>query len=206
MPQIHQSLIAVMRDMEAIGKDKVNQAQKFKFRGIDDIYNAIHPLLAKHGIVTCPCVSKSEYGEMQSKSGGTMVHVKLLVEYDFVAEDGSSLHVGPIASEALDSGDKASNKAMAFAHKYAILQTFCIPTEDVAEGDKDSPKIADKAKKDDSQLYQQLLASIQAAKNHAELEAVVPLINSAKAKLTPIEMGSIREGYARVQKELPQDT
>ena len=34
----------------------------------------------------------------------------------------------------MDSGDKATNKAMSAAYKYAALQTFCIPTE----GDNDA--------------------------------------------------------------------
>jgi hypothetical protein len=36
--------------------------------------------------------------------------------------------------EAMDSGDKSSNKAMSAAYKYAAFQAFCIPTE----GDNDA--------------------------------------------------------------------
>src|SRR5690606_33179119 len=65
--------------------------------------------------------------------GGSMLHVKLKVEYDFLAADGSRCTVGPVWGEALDTSDKASNKALAFAHKYAMMQTFTIPTEDTRE-------------------------------------------------------------------------
>ncbi len=40
----------------------------------------------------------------------------------------------------MDSGDKASNKALSIAMKYALLQVFCIPTEDAKDPDADSPK------------------------------------------------------------------
>jgi len=42
--------------------------------------------------------------------------------------DGS-LHTVTMFGEAMDSADKATNKAMSAAYKYACLQAFCIPTE-----------------------------------------------------------------------------
>jgi hypothetical protein len=63
------------------------------------------------------------------------------MEYDFFAEDGSKVTVGPIPAEGLDSGDKATNKALSAALKYALIQTFSVPTEDMAEADLDSPEI-----------------------------------------------------------------
>ncbi len=45
--------------------------------------------------------------------------------------------------EALDYSDKAINKALAFAHKYAIIQMFHIPTEENVDGDETSPVISE---------------------------------------------------------------
>ena len=70
------------------------------------------------------------------------------MEYDFYAEDGSKVTVGPIPAEGLDSGDKATNKALSAALKYALIQTFSIPTEDMAEADLDSPEIGASSSKD----------------------------------------------------------
>ena len=39
----------------------------------------------------------------------------------------------------MDSGDKASNKAMSAAFKYACFQTFCIPTEEMQDPDAETP-------------------------------------------------------------------
>jgi hypothetical protein len=46
-----------------------------------------------------------------------------------MAVDCSSIKAVTIG-EAMDTGDKASNKAMSTALKYACLQIFCIPTEE----------------------------------------------------------------------------
>jgi hypothetical protein len=72
---------------------------------------------------------------------GVDKHVSIMMEYDFFAEDGSKITVGPIPAEGLDTGDKATNKALSAALKYALIQTFSIPTEDMAEADLDSPEL-----------------------------------------------------------------
>ena len=135
----------VMRDIGSVGKDQKNQAQGFKFRGIDQFVNSLYPALTKHGVFMAPrCVSEQhELKEVTRGSGkaGVDKHVTILMEYDFFAEDGSKVTVGPIPAEGLDSGDKATNKALSAALKYALIQTFAIPTEDMAEADLESPEI-----------------------------------------------------------------
>lgn len=134
-----------MRDIGSVGKDQKNQAQGFKFRGIDQFVNSLYPALTKHGVFMAPrCVSEQhELKEVTRGSGkaGVDKHVTILMEYDFFAEDGSKVTVGPIPAEGLDSGDKATNKALSAALKYALIQTFAIPTEDMAEADLESPEI-----------------------------------------------------------------
>jgi hypothetical protein len=56
------------------------------------------------------------------------------MDFDLVsAVDGSS-HTVHVIGEAMDSADKATNKAMSAAYKYMAMQVFCIPTE----GDNDA--------------------------------------------------------------------
>lgn len=134
-----------MRDIGSVGKDQKNQAQGFKFRGIDQFVNSLYPALTRHGVFMAPrCVSEQhELKEATRSSGkvGVDKHVTILMEYDFFAEDGSKVTIGPIPAEGLDSGDKATNKALSAALKYALIQTFSIPTEDMAEADLESPEI-----------------------------------------------------------------
>lgn len=143
---IYKKMSDVMREIGSVGKDQKNVAQGFKFRGIDQFVNALYPALTKHGVFMCPRVTSAstDIRDVERSSGkrGVDKHVSLLVEYDFFAEDGSKVTMGPIAAEGVDSGDKATNKALSAALKYGLIQTFSIPTEDMTDGDSESPVIA----------------------------------------------------------------
>jgi len=135
MSLVYGKILGVMADMAkvGIGKDKRNQQQGFNYRGVDDVMNALAPILSKHGLLVLPRVLKRDVLQRESKSGGTLFCVALEMEFDFIAaEDGSKHTVGPVIGEGMDSGDKASNKAMSIAYKYACFQAFCIPTEATA--------------------------------------------------------------------------
>lgn len=137
---IYKQLPKVMADIKPISKDKVNQAQRFKFRGIDDVYNHVQPILAKHGVFTTAEIIGRSREIVTSKSGTKMVFCVNQFKFKFYAEDGSFVEAYA-DGEAMDSGDKASNKCAAIAHKYALLQTLCIPTEDLTDPDSQSPNI-----------------------------------------------------------------
>ena len=143
---IHQKLIACLRDIEAIGKNSKNQQQGFAYRGIDAVYNALNPILAKHGVFTAPEVVSVSREERQTKSGSNLLYSVVTMKHNFYAEDGSSVST-TVVGEGMDSGDKATNKAMAIAHKYALFQIFCIPTEDMADPDQHSHEVEPKPKK-----------------------------------------------------------
>ena len=142
---IYKKMSEVMKDIGAIGKDQKNTIQGFKFRGIDQFVNALHPALNKHGVFMTPRATQfsQDVKDVTRSNGkaGVDKHVSIMMEYDFWAEDGSKVTVGPIPAEGVDSGDKATNKALSAALKYALIQTFSIPTEDMAEADLDSPEL-----------------------------------------------------------------
>jgi hypothetical protein len=46
--------------------------------------------------------------------------------------------------EAMDSGDKSANKAMSAAQKYALLQVFCIPTEEPKDTENETHTVEPK--------------------------------------------------------------
>ena len=131
---IYKSMCAIMKDMVAIGKDSTNQQQGFKFRSIDAVYNALNPLMAKHGVFTTPEVLEKTREERTNAKGTVIAFTCLRMRYTFLAADGSSVSC-VVEGEGMDSGDKSANKAMAIAHKYALLQTFCIPTEEQKDPD-----------------------------------------------------------------------
>lgn len=127
-PQIYRALALAAAEIGAVGKDKQNVQQNYKFRGIDAVVNAVHPVFVKHGIVTALKVVEQKREERQTKNGATLLYSLLHCEVTFYAADGSSVTCGALG-EGMDSGDKASNKAMSAALKYALTQTLMIPFE-----------------------------------------------------------------------------
>ena len=119
---------------EGIAKARKNQQQGYQFRGIDDVYNALAPHLAEHGLVILPRVLARDLTERSTAKGGVLFNVVVEVEFDFVAAEDGTTHTVKTFGEAMDSADKATNKAMSAAYKYAAMQAFCIPTE----GDNDA--------------------------------------------------------------------
>ncbi len=140
-PKIYGQLVKVMGEVGAIGKDQRNQQQGFQYRGIDDVYNAVNPILAKHGVFMTSEVLEKSREERTTKNGGVLAFTCLRMKYTFWADDGSSVST-VVEGEGMDSGDKSSNKAMAVAHKYALLQAFCVPTRDMVDSDGEVHEIA----------------------------------------------------------------
>lgn len=138
MANIHQAITDIMSEGYAITKDKRNQTQGFMYRGIDDVMNTFQPLLAKHHVFVVPEVIEQQRMERTTGKDRTLLYAILKMRYTFYAEDGSSISA-VVIGEGMDSGDKASNKAMSAAMKYAMFQVFCIPTEEMADPDADTP-------------------------------------------------------------------
>lgn len=138
--KVFKAIENVMADLSKIGiaKDRENTQQHFKYRGVDQVMNELSALLPKHGLLILPRVTKYSCVERVSASNKPLFYTVLEVEYDFISSEDASKHtVGPMIGEAMDSGDKSANKAMAIAYKYACFQAFCIPTEAVKDPDAD---------------------------------------------------------------------
>ena len=133
--KVYQAIASVAATMaqDGIGKDRKNAAQNYNFRGIDDVYNALGKVLARNGLVILPRVLARDVIERETAGGKMLFYVTVEVEFDFVAAEDGSKHTIKTFGEAMDSADKATNKAMSAAYKYAAFMAFCIPTE----GDND---------------------------------------------------------------------
>ncbi|WP_235365999.1 ERF family protein [Proteus terrae] len=134
MTAVYKAISNVAREMAETGikKGSVNQQQGFMFRGIDAVYNALAPALVKHGLLILPRIIERTITERQTQRGGLLFYVVVKAEFEFVSVEDGSKHTIVTYGEAMDSGDKATNKAMSIAYKYAAFQTFCIPTEETA--------------------------------------------------------------------------
>ena len=142
--EVYKAIAAIIGEMSAqgISKDSKNKSQGWKFRGIDAVYNALAPLLAKYELLILPRITNRTVCEKQTKNGGTVFYVTVDAEFDFVSAKDGSKHTVATIGEAMDSGDKATNKAMSIALKYAAFQSFFIPTEDTTnDPDKEAHNI-----------------------------------------------------------------
>lgn len=139
--KIYSAICAVMEDIGAVGKNDINKTQGFRYRGIDAVMNALSPAMIKHKVFCVPELLEQTREERQSAKGNTLIYSICRMRYHFYTTDGSSVEAVTVG-EGMDSGDKATNKAMAIAFKYACFQTFCIPTEELMDDpDKESPEV-----------------------------------------------------------------
>lgn len=135
--KIYSAICQTMNDIGAVTKTDFNTYDKYKFRGIDAVMNALNPAMRKNGIFVVPTVLEHHQEERQSKKGDVLIYTTCKVKYTFYADDGSFLDA-IVVGEAMDRSDKSTNKAMSAAFKYACFQTFCIPTEEMQDSEQDS--------------------------------------------------------------------
>ena len=137
MPQtpVIEAWLAVMEDVRAVGKGSFNEQQRFKFRGIDAVLNAVGPALRKHGVVVTPQLIEQQYEQVTVGSKATLMgHARVIVRYTAHC-DGDSLVIAEVPGEAMDVGDKGLSKAMSVAYRTALIQSLTLPTD---EPDPDS--------------------------------------------------------------------
>jgi hypothetical protein len=132
--KVYQAIAAVSAQLakDGIGKSRENKTQGFKFRGIDETLNALAPVLSANGLVVLPRMMTRQITERESRNGGVLFSVVVEAEFDFVSAEDGTTHTVRTFGEAMDSGDKATNKAMSIAYKYAAFLAFCIPVEGMA--------------------------------------------------------------------------
>ncbi len=129
---IYSAICGVMEDVGAVEKNDLNKQQGFKYRGIDAVMNALNPAMIKHKIFCAPEVLEQTREERRTAKGGSLLYSICRIRYRFFTTDGSYIDT-IVVGEGMDSGDKATNKAMAVAFKYACFQLFCIPTENMLD-------------------------------------------------------------------------
>jgi len=149
-PAVYASIAAVMAHMakEGISKDRRSGdggGPKFQFRGIDDVYNALAPVLSANRLMMLPRMLGREQQERQTRNGGVMFYTTVEAEFDIVSGVDGSRHTIRTFGEAMDSSDKSTNKAMSAAFKYAAMQAFCIPTEGDNDADAVTHEVAPRA-------------------------------------------------------------
>jgi len=186
MAEIHERLLAVMNDVQAVGKNDRNTSQNFNFRGIDAVINAVGPAFRKHGVFVVPEVQSSVYTQVEvGKNRTPMGHCRLDVAFALVAQDGSQVEA-VVPAEAMDSGDKATAKAMSVALRTALLQVLALPTD---EPDPDAISYERAPSGIDEQVFASWKTRITAVSSTDELSEVasalkdLPLSDAQRSEL-----------------------
>lgn len=143
---IYESINKVMAQIGAIGKNSENKQQGFKYRSIDAIMNGVNPALIENKVFIVPSVLEQTREERHTSKGTTLIFSVCKIKFTFYAEDGTFIEAVTVG-EGMDSGDKATNKAMAVAFKYACFQVFCIPTEELIDPESEHHDVAPKDEK-----------------------------------------------------------
>lgn len=170
--KVYQAINKVQADLARTGISKArhnSQGAGYNFRGIDDVFNALSPLLATHGLCILPRMLTRTCEERTSKSGGNLFYVTVEAEFDLVASEDGSKHTIRTFGEAMDSGDKATNKAMSAAYKYAAMQAFSIPTEGDNDTENHTHEVMPKSKANHN-LMQDHLTAISESTTVEELQ------------------------------------
>jgi len=141
--QIYELIGKAMQTVGAIGKDSRNAQQGFAYRGIDAVMNALNPVMAKLGLFIVPEVLEQTREERVNSKGTTLLYSILKIKYTMYAPDGSNVSC-VVIGEGMDTGDKASNKAMSIGLKYACFQLLMIPTEEMVDPDAETHEVAPK--------------------------------------------------------------
>jgi hypothetical protein len=143
---IYSSMAAIMKEVKAVDKTRKNETQHWNFRGIDEVMNELHDSFARHDVFILPHVEKYDVEARAVTRGngkpGMDTFVRLTVTFRYVASDGTYVETVNVG-EAMDSGDKAMNKAMSAALKYSLLQVFLIPTKEKKDPDEFTPDETD---------------------------------------------------------------
>lgn len=122
-----------------VAKDQENDYDKYKFRGIDDVYDALAPIISDVGLVILPTVTSRENAIRQGTKGTSLSYVTVTVDYRLVSSQDRTEVTVTFVGEAMDRSDKATNKALSAAYKYMCFEVFCIPLE--GDGDEESPEL-----------------------------------------------------------------
>lgn len=205
VPKVFAAIAAVMAEIgkEGIAKGRSNQQQGYKFRGIDDVYNALNPILSRNGLLMLPRILSREIVERTTAKGTLLFYVTVEAEFDLVSAADGSRHTIRTFGEAMDSADKATNKAMSAAYKYAAMQTFAIPTE----GDNDADatthtEIVAKPSSEPVERQEEVPVTVSRQDARPHYEAVS---NALKEAETLKQLQGVWERNAPIVKTLPTD-
>ena len=186
---IHEAMVAIMGEADPIAKSRTNSGQGYNFRGVAEVYQALQLVLVKHGVfTTSEVIGEPVYTEYTTSKGTLTFRTRAVFRFRFNHTTGGAVTTDTIG-EGMDTGDKASNKAMSVAHKYALLQAFMIPTAEPKDPENDNHDVA-------SRNAEQPPRREAPAPERTQRQKVGDFIAENKQWFEPGQMADLRTEYA----------
>jgi hypothetical protein len=136
---IHEAIAAIYSSINGYVQKTKSDGLRYSFASEADLIAKLRPAMVEHNVY----VQVLEYRDVEravvTTSKGASMNVcllKAIVRFTH-GPSGTFVDVQSLG-EGADSGDKAGNKAMTCAYKYALRQTFCIETGDDPDRDQDN--------------------------------------------------------------------
>lgn len=194
VPEVLKAITAVTAGLGQVGiaKKGKNKQQNYSFRGIDQVYAALSPLLVQHGLVITPRVLNRIVVERETKAGGVMFNVSLEVEFTFRSSVDGSAITAVTFGECSDAADKATNKAISAAYKYLVFLTFCVPLEGEPDADAEHPEAAPSKKKAEPAAAPEDLKSFEDVKSDISKCGALKHLRNIYKKYVPLFDGAER--------------
>jgi hypothetical protein len=181
---IHEAILGVYAKVGYVQKTgKVEfGATKYKFAGEAEFIASIRPALIECGIEVSPHSQEVLTNELIGFANGKQqFRVVIKSVYRFTHAESNTSKDVPAFGEAMDSGDKAFNKAMTAAQKYALRQTFLIETGDdpdkYASLDDGGVQYVFKTKRERTALFEKIRDELEQADS---IEALNDIINGSR--------------------------
>jgi hypothetical protein len=144
---INNAMLQIMAGIDPIAKNKTNSQQNYKYRGVEDIYAVLNPMLIANKVLLIPEILHHDIKEFTSSKGSLLFRAIVTMKYIFKSvEDGSFIET-IMTGEGMDSGDKATPKAVSMAFKYMAFQLFCIPIDENVNAEADNHEVKAEAEK-----------------------------------------------------------
>lgn len=132
-------MLDIMQDCDNVPKKGHNNAQNYDYVRAADVSDYVRKLLVKHRVICVPAFAAADDTQYQTKSGSQMTLTRLKLGFNFIDADNDKDIISiETYGYGSDAGDKSIYKALTGAHKYALMQAFCIGTNDDAEDDSGS--------------------------------------------------------------------
>lgn len=130
-PKLVQKMVAVLAAVKGIPKTGYNAKFNYYYMTADDIMTHLRDILSANGLAMFSEMSGDPVvTELQSDKGGRSFHVIARFTFTLLCQDTGPAIRGDWYGEAIDSFDKAVNKAATAALKYWLMKTFLLTTGD----------------------------------------------------------------------------